>query len=77
MLGILKMTIEDCIKTFTEMMAEIFVHKKVSFLSLMGKVKGRYSTVPLEKCITAVLADHGKAGFKMREASDPDPSCKV
>lgn len=75
MLGILEMTIDDCIETFTLMMAKVFVHKRISPFSMFGKVKGRYSTVPLERCIEDVLAEHGKAGFKMRE--DPNPSCKV
>jgi len=77
MLGILEMTVDDCIEVFTSMMAQVFVNKRASFLSisLKGKVKGRYSTSPLEKCITKILEEYGKAGFKMRELSNP--SCKV
>lgn len=77
MLGILEVTVDDCIEVFTTMMAQVFVHKRSSFLSisLKGKVKGRYSTSPLEKCIKNVLEEHGKIGFMMRESSNP--SCKV
>ena len=60
MLGRLEMNIDDCIEAFTEMMDEIFKQKaKIPFKLFSGKVKPRYDSATLERCIKKVVTNTG------------------
>jgi len=75
MLGVLEMTIDDCMEAFSLMMSKAFVQKHMSHFSLRGKVQARYSTTALEDCISKTIENVGMAGAKLRNGKDP--RCKV
>jgi calcium-independent phospholipase A2-gamma len=78
MLGRLEMDIETCIDAFTEMMDEIFQRKHKFPFELSGKVRGRYSSVTLEKCIKKVITDAGfPVDAKMRDQAGKKYPCKT
>ena len=77
MLGRLEMNIDDCIEAFTEMMDEIFKQKaKIPFKLFSGKVKPRYNSATLERCIRKVITNAGlPSDAKLRHPKYS--SCKV
>lgn len=75
MLGILEMTIDDCITAFSLMMSKAFVQKYRSPVSWSWKVQAKYSTAALEDCIRTVIDKAGKTGARMKNGDEPE--CKV
>lgn len=70
------MNIDDCIDAFTGMMDEIFKRKHRVPFNITGKIRPRYDTDILEKCIKQVIKDAGfEPDARLREPKES--SCKV
>lgn len=75
MLGILKMSVEDCILAYTSMMDPIF--KRGLPLDWRGRVKGKFDTAELEAQIRKLVKKHlGSEDASMRTRGST-PDCKV
>lgn len=75
MLGVLEMTIDECIKAFSLMLSKAFVRKNRSILSWKLNVQARYSTTALEDCIRTIIDKAGRTGARMKDGEDN--ACKV
>ncbi|KAF2128690.1 phospholipase, patatin family protein [Dothidotthia symphoricarpi CBS 119687] len=77
MLGRLEMSIEDCIKAYTELMRRVFEKKENrSIIGVMGGVKPRFSSKALRDAISKVIKDCGVSLDEKFEITS-SPRCKV
>jgi hypothetical protein len=76
MLGRLKMTVQECIDAYTELMEEVFAKKEnISRIGFTGRVKAQFSSAVLRGAIEKVLT---KKGLKLDEKFETkQPGCKV
>lgn len=76
MLGILHMSVQECIDEYLTMMNKIFTAGGPPF-DWRGRVKGRFSTRVFEECIRDILTRYKVPNnAKMREPGT-DPECKT
>lgn len=75
MLGRLKMDVDDCIKAYQSLSAQVF-SKKHSLINWGGAIQGRFDTQELEKCIKNIVKNQGMPeDVLMRDTGDSP--CKV
>ncbi|GFF59112.1 acyl transferase/acyl hydrolase/lysophospholipase [Aspergillus udagawae] len=75
MLGRLKMDVDDCIKAYQSLSAQVF-SKKHSLINWGGAIQGRFDTQELENCIKNIVKNQGMPeDVLMRDTGDSP--CKV
>jgi patatin-like phospholipase/acyl hydrolase len=76
MLGRLELSVDECIEAYTDLMARVFKHSKLSPVSLTGNVRARFDSKELEKAIQEVIISRGgKETDKLNDGSKR--GCKV
>ncbi|KAK7429729.1 hypothetical protein QQZ08_003755 [Neonectria magnoliae] len=58
MLGRLRMTVDECITTYTSLSHKVF-EKKSHRVKINGQFQGRFDTVALEQAVKQILVDNG------------------
>jgi hypothetical protein len=77
MLGRLRMSVEECITAYTKLMRRIFEKKENrSFMSVVGRVKPRFSSEALAEAIAEVLT-FGRHSVDEPFEENEEPTCKV
>jgi hypothetical protein len=77
MLGRLRMSVEECITAYSNLMKRIFEKKENrSIMGVLGRVKPRFSSEVLAEAIKEVLNSSGHSVDEKFEETD-DPMCKV
>jgi hypothetical protein len=77
MLGRLRMSVEECITAYLELMKRIFEKRENrSIMSALGRVKPRFSAKALSDAIAEVLRSRGYSTQEKFEEGD-NPTCKV
>lgn len=75
MLGRLEMDVESCIKWYIYLCRIIFSNKKTFAFDMLGKVRARFKSEPLEEAIKEVIVQQG---FPKEELlQKPINPCKV
>ncbi|CAK7199475.1 hypothetical protein SEUCBS139899_002155 [Sporothrix eucalyptigena] len=74
MLGRLRMTVEECIETYTSLSDRVF-EKKSHRVKINGKLQGRFAAAELEDTIKRIL--RARNLHKDELLKDVDASCKV
>jgi hypothetical protein len=77
MLGRLRMSVEECITAYVKLMKRIFEKRENrSIMSVLGRVKPRFSADALSEAIAEVLRSRGYSTQEKFEEGD-NPTCKV
>lgn len=77
MLGRLEMSVDDCIKAYTDLAAAVFGEKQSRFpFSKTLNVKSRFDSAKLEKAIKNVVSGSG-ASAEEKFASETESKCKT
>ncbi len=75
MLGRLEMDVAECIRAYTGMFETIFGKKRLP-VNILGKIKGRFDSIVLEKCIRRILMERGLSEAELLN-DRKDRDCKV
>jgi hypothetical protein len=74
MLGRLEMDVDECIDAYTSMFKTIFGKNGLP-VNMFGKIKGRFDSIVLEKCVEGILKRRGLS--KIEPLIDENDRCRV
>lgn len=76
MLGRLRMSVEECIDSYTQLASRVFQRRHVSPVTIGGKMKARYSAEELQHAIEDVVKANNLDKDALLKDTSPN-ACKV
>jgi len=76
MLGRMRMSVDDCIKEYTQLASHVFQRKHMLPVKISGKLKARFDSKRLRDAIQDVAVRHGLEKDALLKDTTP-MACKV